>query len=74
MSISNDAGHYFQTSSALATTERKSRKAKNNYGNPTKFPSKILAVLADPDDERLLYVAEAAGEVKKINVDVRKKI
>lgn len=70
MSRSNDAGHFFQTSSALATTERKAQKAKNKYGKPVKFPSKILAVIDDPRDEKCLYIAEAAGEVKRIDLEV----
>ncbi|KAK5163621.1 uncharacterized protein LTR77_010570 [Saxophila tyrrhenica] len=72
MSISNDAGHFFQSSAALATTERKAAKAKNKYGDPIKFPSKILAILIDPNDKGGLYVAEAAGEVKKVRLDTQK--
>lgn len=73
MSISNDAGHFFQSSAALATTERKSAKSKNKRGDPIQFSSKILAILNDPADEGVLFVAEAAGEVKKVIVDVCKK-
>ena len=73
MSRSNDAGHFFQTTEALATTERKAAKAKNKYGDPLKFPSKILALLNDPSNEGTIYVAEAAGEVKKVVLEVCKK-
>jgi hypothetical protein len=72
--VPDDPGNYFQTSSSLATSERKATKAKNKYGDPIKFPSKILAVTADPDDERVLYVAEAAGEVKRVDLDVCKTL
>jgi len=75
MSRSNDAGHFFQTSDSLATSARKAAKSKNKHGNPIKLPSKLLAVLADPTDERgdVVYVAEAAGEVKRVKLDVCKK-
>jgi len=35
-----------------------------------KLPSKILAVAADPHDHASVYVAEAAGTVKRINPEV----
>lgn len=72
MSRSNDDGHFFQTSEALATGERKALKAKNKEGNPIKLPSKILAVQEDPNDAGAVFVAEAAGEVKRIALEVCK--
>ena len=74
MSRSNDAGHFFQTSDALATNERKAAKAKNKYGNPIKLPSKVLAACADPTTSEAVYVAEAAGEVKRVTLEVCKSI
>lgn len=68
MSRSNDAGHFFQTSEALATTERKQAKSKNKHGDPIKLPSKILAVC--DDQQGGVYAAEAAGQVKRIALDV----
>lgn len=73
MSRSNDAGHFFQTSESLATSERKSAKAKNKEGNPIKLPSKILAAQADPSNGGALFVAEAEGEVKRVVVEVCKR-
>lgn len=73
MSRSDDPGHYFQTSDAIATSERKAAKAKNKRGDPIKLSSKILAVEADPSRQDVLYAAEAAGEVKRVNMDVCKK-
>ncbi|KAF2168139.1 hypothetical protein M409DRAFT_65649 [Zasmidium cellare ATCC 36951] len=70
MSRSNDAGHFFQTSEALATTERKAAKSKNKHGNPIKLPSKILAVCDDRQGG--VYTAEAAGEVKRVALDTGK--
>lgn len=70
MSRSNDPGHYFQTSASLATNERKAAKAKNKLGKPIKLPSKILAVHQDPSDERAVFVAEAAGEIKRVVLEV----
>jgi hypothetical protein len=59
---------------ALDETARKSRKAKNKFGNPIKLPSKILAIAADPHDAGAVYVAEAAGTVKKIALEVCKMV
>ncbi|KAF2855350.1 WD domain-containing protein [Plenodomus tracheiphilus IPT5] len=72
MSRSNDPGHYFQTTSALEETARKAAKSKNSHGNPIKLPSKILAICTDPHDQDQIYVAEAAGNVKRINIETRK--
>ncbi|KAI7541303.1 hypothetical protein KC343_g19130, partial [Hortaea werneckii] len=69
MSKSADAGHFFQTTDALATSERKAAKAKNKRGDPIKLPSKLLAVHVDHANDGAVYVAEAAGDVKKINLD-----
>lgn len=57
-------------SSALNETARKATKSKNTKGNPIKLPSKILAIYPDPQDGDHIYVAEAAGNVKRINVKV----
>lgn len=70
MSKSNDAGHFFQTSSALETTKRKEAKASNKHGKPIALPSKVLAVHADPNDEGAVFVAEAAGGVKRVVLEV----
>lgn len=70
MSRSNDPGHYFQTTSALEETARKAAKSNNTHGSPIKLQSKILAICADPQDANQVYVAEAAGNVKRINIEV----
>lgn len=57
-------------SSALNESARKASKSQNTKGNPVKLPSKILAVAADPQDEGQIYVAEAAGNVKRLNLEV----
>jgi hypothetical protein len=62
-------------SAALDNSERKVKKSKNTSGDPITLPSKILAVIADDtsfDGEPTVYVAEAAGFVKRINLKVRK--
>ncbi|KAI6894009.1 hypothetical protein D0869_15110 [Hortaea werneckii] len=71
MSKSADAGHFFQTTDALATSERKAAKAKNKHGDPIKLSSKLLAVHVDHGDNEAVYVAEAAGDVKKITLDTK---
>lgn len=70
MSRSTDAGHFFQTSTALETSKRKAAKAANKFGKPIALPSKILALHADPLDDGAVFVAEAAGSVKRVVLDV----
>ena len=72
MSRSNDAGHFFQTSDSLATTERKTVKAKNKHGKPIIFPSKILAVHVDLLNNGAVLVAEAAAQIKRVHLEVCK--
>ena len=74
MSRSNDADHFFQTSDALAINERKATKAKNKRGDPINLPSKILASQVDPLTNDAVYVAEAAGEVRRIGLEVCKNV
>jgi hypothetical protein len=59
-----------RSSSSLNEITRKGAKSKNNQGSPIKLTSKILAVVADPQDDAHIYVAEAAGNVKRINIEV----
>jgi hypothetical protein len=59
-----------RSSSALNETARKASKSKNTKGNPVKLPSKVLALAADPHDEDAVYIAEAAGNVKRIKLEV----
>ncbi|KAL8715657.1 MAG: hypothetical protein Q9225_006340 [Loekoesia sp. 1 TL-2023] len=71
MSASKDPDHFFQTSHSLAESERKSRKSKNKNGNPIRLPSKILAAIVDPTcPNDAVYIAESAGNVRRIVVDV----
>lgn len=65
-----NAGHFFQTSDSLVSGQRKAAKAQNKLGRPIKLSSKLLAVTADPFDERAVYVAEAAGEVRRVVLEV----
>lgn len=54
------------SSTSLAETDRKARKAANTQGQPFRFGSKILAVLVnyafDPTGD-VVFVAEAAGQI-----------
>ncbi|KAF1965876.1 WD domain-containing protein [Bimuria novae-zelandiae CBS 107.79] len=74
MSRSNDPGHFFQTDSSISETARKAGKAKNNKGHPVKLASKVLAVAADPSDGGSIYVAEAAGTVKRITPEGKRVV
>ncbi|KAF2710819.1 WD40 repeat-like protein [Pleomassaria siparia CBS 279.74] len=55
--------------SYLDESARKASKSKNAKGNPVVLPSKILAVASDSLDGRQIYVAEAAGNVKRIKLE-----
>lgn len=70
MSRSQDPDHFFQTSQSLAETSRKAAKSKNDHGAPIRRKSKILAVAVDPVREETIYVAESAGQVRKIELNV----
>ncbi|KAH9874846.1 hypothetical protein J1614_004333 [Plenodomus biglobosus] len=59
-------------SSALEEAARKAAKCNNTHGSPIKVQSKILAICADSRDENQIYVAEAAGNVKRINIETKK--
>ncbi|KAF2016489.1 WD domain-containing protein [Aaosphaeria arxii CBS 175.79] len=69
MSRSTDPGHFFQTTTSIEESARKATKSKNTRGNPVKLPSKILAIVRDPKHDGSVYVAEAAGSVKQINIE-----
>jgi len=56
--------------SYLNESARKASKSSNTKGNPVKLPSKILAVTSDPEDAGQIYIAEAAGTVKRIKLEV----
>ena len=73
MSRSSDTGHFFQTSDSIATTERKTAKAKNKHGNPISIGSKILAIQSDEATSHVVYVAEAAGVVRRVDLEVHKQ-
>ena len=70
MSKSQDPDHFFQTSQSLAETSRKTAKSKNEHGAPIRLKSKILAIIADPVDSNAVYIAESAGQVRRIVLDV----
>ncbi|ORY01501.1 WD repeat protein [Clohesyomyces aquaticus] len=74
MSRSNDPANFFQTTSAITEAARKAEKSKNSKGSPIKRPSKILAVATDPENAGQIYIAEAAGTVKRIALEAGKTI
>ena len=57
-------------SHSLTETHRKALKSKNKNGNPIRLPSKVLALVADPQDAGAVYVAESAGTVRRLVLDV----
>ncbi|RMZ83842.1 hypothetical protein DV737_g1473, partial [Chaetothyriales sp. CBS 132003] len=69
MATSTHADHFFQTTSTLEQTERKARKAANNFGDPAKFPTKLLALVIDrhlEPSEDVAFVAQAGGDVTQL--------
>jgi hypothetical protein len=72
MSRSTDPGHFFQTDASEAIRARRAAKSENNYGNPIKLQSKILDIVLDPIFFTCVFVAESAGNVRRVNIDVGK--
>ncbi|KAI9699372.1 MAG: hypothetical protein M1836_002983 [Candelina mexicana] len=70
MSPSTDSGNYFQTETSIEETQRKAKKSTNNAGNPIKLSSKILAVAEDPTSPSRVYVAESAGTVRRVVLEL----
>lgn len=70
MSRSADPGHFFQTDASESTRARKAVKSGNKNGNPIVLQSKILNVVPDPFSSTCIYLAESAGCVRKVNVEV----
>jgi WD40 repeat protein len=56
----------------LDEIKRKAGKSYNTSGNPIKLPSKILAVAPDPSNHGAIYVAESAGAVKRVALELGK--
>ncbi|RMZ87390.1 hypothetical protein DV736_g5382, partial [Chaetothyriales sp. CBS 134916] len=70
MAGSTHADHFFQTTATLEQTERKARKAANNFGDPAKFPTKLLALVIDHlgPSEDVAFVAQAGGDVTRLTL------
>ena len=61
-------------SAALDNASRKAQKSANKNGNPIVLPSKILAIVTDDSEyqsQPAVFVAEGAGTVKRVRLDVR---
>ena len=70
MSRSTDPGHFFQTDASESTRARRAAKSGNKNGDPIILQSKILNVIADPFSEACIYIAESAGCVRRLNLEV----
>jgi hypothetical protein len=70
MSQSTDPGHFFQTDASESTRARRAEKSGNKNGNPIVLQSKVLSVIPDPFSPACIYIAESAGCVRKVNVEV----
>ncbi|RMZ77234.1 hypothetical protein DV738_g4496, partial [Chaetothyriales sp. CBS 135597] len=71
MAASSHADHFFQTTSTLEETERKARKAANALGEPTKFSTKLLALVIDHHlqaHDDVVYVAQSGGDVNGLTL------
>lgn len=54
----------------MEENDRKAAKSRNTDGNPIKLQSKILAIAADLLDCGSVYIAESAGTVKQVVLEV----
>ena len=70
MSRSTDPGHFFQTDASESSRARKAAKSGNKNGNPILLQSKILNAIPDPSSSSCIYIAESAGCVRKVDVEV----
>ena len=57
-------------SHSLTETCRKTLKSKNKNGKPIRLPSKVLALIADPQDAGAVYVAESGGTARRLVLEV----
>ena len=57
-----------------AQRERRAAKADNKNGNPITLKSKLLAAIQDPASPSSIFVAESAGFVRRVNVDVGQEL
>lgn len=58
-------------SASAAQRERKAAKAGNKNGNPLVMKSKILAAIPDPAHPySSIFIAESAGFVRRVNLEV----
>ncbi len=72
MSRSTDPGHFFQSDASEAIRARRAAKSGNAFGDPIKLQSKLNAIAVDPFSNDCLYVAESAGCIRKVNLEVCK--
>ncbi|KAJ6262183.1 hypothetical protein Dda_2988 [Drechslerella dactyloides] len=70
MSVTNDAGNFFQSNQALDKASRRARKKVElgDRGRPIKVPTKILAILPDPRSSAHVFIAEAGNTARRVNV------
>lgn len=62
-----------QPSAAIEQRERRKAKSANKFGSPITLKSKIVAAVADPSSPSSVLVAEAAGKVRRVNLEVSRR-
>ncbi|KAK2791870.1 hypothetical protein FQN52_004311 [Onygenales sp. PD_12] len=72
MAQSSHRDDFFQTTTSIEESRRKAEKASNTNGNPIRLQSKLLAIAADPFTSASVYVAESAGLLRKVVLEVGK--
>jgi len=74
MSVSNDPGHFFQTSTSLEKQKLRGLKANNTNGSPLITSSKIITFVLDPEStqSRLprLFTGVSGGLARRVNLEV----
>ncbi|KKA26692.1 hypothetical protein TD95_001631 [Thielaviopsis punctulata] len=70
MSMTTNTDNFFQTDATHAKNARRDAKSTNQFGNPIKLKSKILALVADPSSPfGSVFVAESASKVRRVNLE-----
>lgn len=74
MSVSNDPGHFFQSSTALEKQKLRGLKASNKNGDPLVLSSKIITFVLDPESAKSglprLFTGESGGLARRVNLQV----
>ncbi|KAK1962357.1 WD repeat domain-containing protein [Colletotrichum sublineola] len=69
---SSNQENFFETDAQQAKRQLRAKKEANTFGNPLRMPSKLLAVIPDPEKPYVsVLVAESGGRVSRVDTETR---